>query len=97
MAGTTKNAHAADCVDGSKCGEAAHCPPDVMLPAEQSRQVAQAAFVAGLVHATLAQGGWTILEADPATGRVRVGCAALFTPGVVADITVAMGQLESPP
>lgn len=58
---------------------------------------AQAAFVAGLVHATLAQGGWTIHEADPCAGRVRVGCAALFGPGVVADITVSMGQLEPTP
>jgi hypothetical protein len=55
---------------------------------------ARAAFVAGLVHATLAQGGWTVLECEPSAGRVRVGCAALFGAGTVADVVVVVRKVD---
>lgn len=58
-------------------------------------EVAQAAFVAGLLHATVKQGGWHVHEADPAAGRFTVGLAALFAPGVVADVTVTIRELEA--
>lgn len=69
-------------------------PTDKPTPAEQL-QVAQAAFVAGLMHGTLRAGGWTVLEADPSGGRCTVGLAALFAPGIVADVTVTIREMEA--
>lgn len=59
-------------------------------------EVAQAAFVAGLLHGTVAGGGWHVHEAAPVDGRFTVGCAALFGPGVVADVTITVRQMEPP-
>lgn len=59
-------------------------------------ECAEAAFVAGLVHASLRQGGWTILEADASQARFTVGLAAVFEPGVVADVTVTVRQMDPP-
>lgn len=72
-----------------------HCPKCATADTDPVA-VAQAAFVAGLVHATLRQGGWTILEADPSAGPFTVGCASVFEPGVVADVTVTVRQMKPP-
>lgn len=65
-------------------------PRTTAPPAADTDDVARAAFVAGLVHSTLRTAGWTIHEADAGEARCTVGVAALFGPGVVADVTVTL-------
>jgi hypothetical protein len=63
-------------------------------PVSDIVETARAAFVAGLVHATLAQVGWHVHEAAPPEGRCTVGCASIFGAGFVADITVTVRQVD---
>lgn len=88
----TAKAQTADAVEVEQVTK--HCP-QCAAPADPV-EAAKAAFVTGLVHSTLRQGGWTILEADPAGGRFTVGLAALFEPGVVADVTVTVRPMDAP-
>lgn len=69
-------------------------PTTVEVDTETAVNIAQAAFVAGLLHSALRQTGWTIHEAAAAEGRCTVGCAALFGPGVVADVVVTIRKVD---